>query len=341
MKNIIFLIDDQRGVSGGAKAIYQYSNYINSLDNYSSSIIHVKKKKIKKIFESINKKFKGKLLKKKFSGWSFKDLKVKKNYSFPWFDIKINIKNDLIFDKKKDLVILPEIFAHFGIEFLKKKIPYAIFMQNPYSIFPTNNFKKLKTSYEKAKLILHYSKEMKKGILNAFPKSKLKLFEVGTSINSSELKFSKKFNIITYMPRKLPLHSSLVINFLNQNLPNNWKIHPIDNLSRKKTFNELKKSKIFLSFSFLEGLGMPPLEAAISGNKVIGYDGEGGKEYWKKPIFVQVNNGNIFDFCEKVLKNLNDKNFIKNSSKQREKIIKKYSFETTQKKIEKFLNKIK
>ena len=103
MKNIIFLIDDQKGVSGGAKAIYQYSNYINSLDNYSSSIIHVKKKKIKKNFESINKKFKGKLVKKKFSGWSFKDLKVKKNYSFPWFDIKINIKNDLIFDKRKIL----------------------------------------------------------------------------------------------------------------------------------------------------------------------------------------------------------------------------------------------
>ena len=34
--------------------------------------------------------------------------------------------------------------------------------------------------------------------------------------------------------------------------------------------------------SNLEGLGLPPLETAIAGNKVIGYTGEGGKEYWKE-----------------------------------------------------------
>ena len=31
--------------------------------------------------------------------------------------------------------------------------------------------------------------------------------------------------------------------------------------------------------SNLEGLGLPPLETTIAGNKVIGYTGEGGKEY--------------------------------------------------------------
>ena len=34
--------------------------------------------------------------------------------------------------------------------------------------------------------------------------------------------------------------------------------------------------------SNLEGLGLPPLETAIAENKVIGYTGEGGKEYWKE-----------------------------------------------------------
>ena len=45
MKNIIFLIDAQKGASGGGKIIYQYSNYINFLKGYSSSIIHLRKKK--------------------------------------------------------------------------------------------------------------------------------------------------------------------------------------------------------------------------------------------------------------------------------------------------------
>ena len=44
MKNIIFIIDEQKSASGGAKAIYQYSNYINSLDLYSSSVVHIKKR---------------------------------------------------------------------------------------------------------------------------------------------------------------------------------------------------------------------------------------------------------------------------------------------------------
>ena len=34
----------------------------------------------------------------------------------------------------------------------------------------------------------------------------------------------------------------------------------------------------------MEGLGMPPIEAAVAGNKVIGYRGRGGNEYWQKPI---------------------------------------------------------
>ena len=48
MKNIIFLVDAQKNPSGGGKVIYQYSNYINTLKNYSSSVIHLKKKKLRK-----------------------------------------------------------------------------------------------------------------------------------------------------------------------------------------------------------------------------------------------------------------------------------------------------
>ena len=122
MKNIIFIIDEQKSASGGAKAIYQYSNYINSLDLYSSSVVHIKKKRVSKIFESLNKRLKKNLSNKKYTGWDFEDIKVKKNHQFSWFNIKVNVKNDLIFDNKKDLVVLPEIFAHFGAEFVKKKI---------------------------------------------------------------------------------------------------------------------------------------------------------------------------------------------------------------------------
>ena len=71
------------------------------------------------------------------------------------------------------------------------------------------------------------------------------------------------------------------------------------NVSEKKIIKSLSISKIFLSFSNFEGLGIPPIEAALSGNKVIGYVGGGGLEYWKKPIFIKVENGEIEEFAKK------------------------------------------
>lgn len=124
---------------------------------------------------SINKKFKGRLNKTKYSGWNFKDLTVKKDYNFSWFNIKIKTKNDLIFDKKKDFVILPEMFAHFASDLcIKENIKYAIFVQNGYSIFPTNNSSKLDQAYKKAKYILSYSKDIKDCVSLAYPSEKKK-----------------------------------------------------------------------------------------------------------------------------------------------------------------------
>jgi hypothetical protein len=341
MKNIIFLIDAQKGASGGGKVIYQYSNYINSLKDYSSSIIHVKKKRMGKIFNSLNKRFSGKLKKVQYSGWNFKDLTVKKNYFFSWFNIKVKTKNDLIFDKNKDFVILPEMFAHFATDFfIKEKIPYAIFVQNGYSIFPTNNNAKLNLAYKKCKFILSYSKDIRDCVSFAYPKEKKKIINVKYSIDFRKFKKTKKKNIITFMPRKLRHHSELVISFLKNYLPKNWKIKPLVDLNEKEVYKNLAESKIFLAFSELEGLPLPPVEAAISGNKVIGYTGEGGKEYWKKPIFTEIKSSEIKNFCKEILLNLNLKDFLKKSSNQRKKLSNMFSPREEHNAIIKFLKKI-
>ena len=45
----------------------------------------------------------------------------------------------------------------------------------------------------------------------------------------------KKTNIITYMSRKLPQHSDLVLFFLRRHLPKPWKIKTIHNAIAKST----------------------------------------------------------------------------------------------------------
>ena len=75
----------------------------------------------------------------------------------------------------------------------------------------------------------------------------------------------------------------------------------ISGLTEKELLNLFSESSIFLSFSELEGCPAPPLEAAFSGNLVVGYTGEGADEYFKKPIFCAVHNGNFKKFIEEIL----------------------------------------
>jgi hypothetical protein len=341
MKNIIFFVDAQKGPSGGGKVIYQYSSYINSLENYKSSVAHLEKKKLYKWLNSI-KKIIGK--KKTIeTGWLFKELKVKKSHSFTWFNQKIKIKENFDLNKDNDFVVLPEIFAHFAEDFLiKEKIPYAIFVQNGYAVFPTNNVKKLNLAYKKAKFILAYSKDIKDCITLAYPSAKDKILDIKYSIDFKKFNLKKKNNLISYMPRKLSKHSELIISFLNNSLPKSWKIKAIHNMSEKQVYRTLERSKFFLAFSDLEGLPLPPIEAALSGNKVIGYTGEGGKEYWKEPIFTEIKTAELKYFCKKILLNLNlnFNVFLKKTTKQRKKISVQFSVENEKKYINRFLKKI-
>ena len=73
-------------------------------------MVHIKKKKTSKLRDSINKKLN--IKEKKYSGWLLEDITYVKDFKYRWFDNKIKIRNDFNFNKKKDFVILPEIFAH-------------------------------------------------------------------------------------------------------------------------------------------------------------------------------------------------------------------------------------
>jgi len=140
------------------------------------------------------------------------------------------------------------------------------------------------------------------------------------------------------MSRKLPSHSNLVINFLKSKIPKNWKIQDLNNLTEMETYKILGQSRIFMSFSNFEGLPLPPAEAALAGNFVIGYTGEGGNDYWYKPIFTKINQGDICEFVRHILIKIrykNQNNELKN--KIFEVLKKKFSKELEIKNIQKFL----
>ncbi len=343
--NIIYLLPELKRPVGGAKVIYNHSYILNKLDNkISSKIIHLKKKISYKFETSLKKRIN--LPKQNYSGWDVKKMKISKEFlpDKKWYNRKINLGENLNFKRNCDFIVLPEIWAHFAVDLglIKKGINYAIFVQGFYHMNSTDNYSKLKLAYENAKSIITVSEYSIGYLKRKFPKMKRKIFKMDFSIDTNNLRIKKKSNLITYMPRKLQDHSNLLIFYLKDILPKDWKIVPLVNLSENNLFKTLSKSKIFLSFSHLEGTGIPPLEAAMSGNIVIGYTGGGGNHYWKKPIFTKVENGEIRDYGEKILKNIKNYNlnWIKSTNYQRKRLEQLYSEETEKKSLKKFLNQI-
>ena len=94
VKNIIYVSHAEKGPSGGAKIIYHHSEIINSLNNFSSEVLHLKKNKLSKIKISIKKKLKinNKNLE---SGWQLNELEAVKKFNYKWFDHKIKTKSEL------------------------------------------------------------------------------------------------------------------------------------------------------------------------------------------------------------------------------------------------------
>ena len=343
--NIIYLLPEMKGASGGAKVIYNHSLILNNLNkNINSKVIHLKKNFLYKLEQSLSKRIT--LFNKRHSGWDGKKMKISKKFrpKKDWYENKIFNSHNLNFDKTRDFIVIPEIWAHFAIDLglAENKINYAIFVQGFYHMNSTSDFLNLKKSYERAKLIITTSKNSVSYLKTMFPNLKKKIFRVNLSVDSKRFKIKKKSNLITYMPRKLPSHSNLLLFYLKNLLPKKWKVLPLINVSEKKLIHTLSISKIFLSFSNFEGVGLPPIEAALSGNKVIGYVGGGGSEYWKKPIFTKVENGEIEDFAKKILSNIKSykTSWIKKTKKSRLLLSKYYSKKSEKDSLTLLSNKI-
>jgi len=228
----------------------------------------------------------------------------KPTFRCDWHFLALKFKTDMRFNANQELYVIHEMWAAREAPLVyKAHIQYAIFVQNGYFVQRKANFTQASFAYEHALWIICVSQDTENCIRFLFPTFAHKIVRLHISVDASLFKQAeKKVNVITYMPRKLKKHAELVLFFLAGHLPSHWRIEAIDGLAPEQVANKLGQSKIFMSFSEPEGLGLPPIEAALAGNKVIGYTGQGGKEFWHAPIFEEINNGDIRGFAESVLR---------------------------------------
>ncbi len=71
-------------------------------------------------------------------------------------------------------------------------------------------------------------------------------------------------------------------------------------LGIRPSSKELARYNVGRLFENLEGFGLPPLEAAFCGNAVVGYTGQGAREYFEAPLFEVIESGNIHAFVQAI-----------------------------------------
>ncbi len=273
-KSIVFLSPSLNKPSGGVKVIYNQAALINSQQGQlTSSILHP----------------------------------LNPDFNCTWFKHNAPFKRNLEFDPQSDFVMIPEFWAIPHARLLYNiGVQYGIYVQNGYEILH-NAGEELEAAYRNAALILAISDDTAECIKLGYPDCASKVHRVHYSVNPDKFNAnSNKENIICYMPRKLQKHSQMVTHFLNKRIPAHWRIESIDWLDEDGVAAVLGKSKIFLSFSVFEGCPLPPVEAALSGCQVVGYTGEGAKEYWDTEIFTEIYTGDLRAFVSAVLNKIDE-----------------------------------
>ena len=79
-----------------------------------------------------------------------------------------------------------------------------------------------------------------------------------------------------------------------------WTLAPIAGRTERQTAAIMRDSAVFLSFSQLDGFGLPPAEAMACGSYVVGYPGQGGREYFDPAYCAPVPDGDLLAYARAV-----------------------------------------
>ena len=293
---IYFICPTNKFASGGVKHIYRQVELLNN--NGFNAVLLLKKRANQNWFSS--------KVPVQLSPYIFKKLK------YQYSNKKMNIFRKLTLSflkmfsvklEKDAILVFPEIYGPkiHQIEMGMKKV---IFNQNCYYTF--DHFSLFQDMQETPYLhkdtaaIIVCSQDAQDYLENTFPSATT--FRMRLGIDSEIFSYSEnKKRQIAFMPRKLSDDVLQVINILHvRGKLKKWRFLPIENKTEKEVADIMKESAVFLSFNHKEGFGLPPAEAMSCGCYVVGYCGQGGKEYFKPELSTSVADGDIISFVKSV-----------------------------------------
>lgn len=255
MTRLLFVSPDSNSPIGGVKVIYRHVELLQRL-GYDAQVMH-----------------------------------FQRPFRCGWFE---NTASVVYLDEVRttDLLMVPEIMTTFALRLGSRGVRYCMFVQNGYLVLPSAPPPEVWNCYKNAAAILSISQDTSDLLASVFPEFAHKIVRVKYSVDAERFQPRAKQMKCTYMPRKLRLHSANVVPWLTRVFPG-WTFEPIHNMTERQVAEQLATSRVFLAFSDVEGCPLPPIEAALCGNVVVGYPGWGGCEYWGAPNFQAVPMGHM------------------------------------------------
>lgn len=254
----------------------------------------------------------------------------KSSYRPVWMDSSVEMVCDLEMITSDDIVFIHEE-AIWAYDMVKRCNPKHVMinqgiqstMMETHGVI--NTYNQVQEMYASALGVVTVSEYISEGINILFNIPKNKIFtlnNVNTISNVFEpgIKHNKILILIKDKEGISPTTTMIVKVIKERYL--GWDVQLLHEMSQVELAAAMAESKIFVFFcaSRGEGFGLPPIEAAISGCKVIGYSGLGGRPYYEYPNFTEIEYNDVNGFVQALdvwTEELKDKSILEYNDRAR------------------------
>jgi glycosyltransferase involved in cell wall biosynthesis len=264
---VYFLTPDYRTPSGGIRVIYRHVDILNEA-GIDASVLH-----------------------------------RRPGFRCEWFENETNVTDvAATIVSPRDILVVPEIDVAV-LESVPSGIRHVIFNQNSHLTWQrtpqAGRFYAPRPGLAAVVCVSEHNRQM---LERAFPAAPLQRVHLGIDERIFHPRGQQQRpRRIAYMPRRGREDARQVMAILQERgLPDGWEIVALDNLSHEDVAVELRKARIFLAFTKVEGFGLPPAEAMACGCHVIGNDGFAGREFFRPEFSTTIESGDITGFVDAI-----------------------------------------
>jgi glycosyltransferase involved in cell wall biosynthesis len=227
-------------------------------------------------------------------------------FACSWFehDTRIVAAGDIVVCPG-DVIAVPEIYGRAILD-LPAGVPQVIFNQNAYVTLDSlvvggHGAAAPYVENPELAVVTVVSEHNAELLRYAFPGAPIRRIHYGIDPTIHHPSQSERPRRVAYMTRRRGGDAAKVLALLDRRgALDGWDVVAISGKSESEVADLLRETRIFLSFSELEGFGLPPAEALACGCLVVGFDGFAGREFFREPFAIAVEDGDVAAYARAV-----------------------------------------